>query len=151
MMEGGLIMTRHAHHPVEHAHPTTRTMARNIFIVLAGFNGLVALGLGIMTLVNMQGVFESFGITYTSSLISIGLTAGGLFILLALLSAISIMWLAQGKIEGMLVPISYATFLFALGIMVLARLGQTNVLYIDSIRGLLTMIAGFFTYREMRR
>ena len=44
----------------------------------------------------------------------------------------------------------YATFLFALGIMVLARLGQTDILYVDSIRGFLTMVAGFFAYREMR-
>ncbi len=133
------------------ASSATRKIARNIFIALTGINGLVALALGIMTLINMQGVFESFGITYSSELVSIGLTSGGLFILFAVLSAISITWLVRGKIEGLLIPIGYATFLFALGIMVLARTGQTNVLYIDSIRGFLTMVAGFFAYQEMRR
>jgi hypothetical protein len=60
------------------------------------------------------------------------------------------LWIVQGKIEGIVVPFAYATFLFVLGIMVFARLGQTGVLYVDSIRGLLTMVAGFFAYREMR-
>lgn len=132
------------------ASSASHKIARNIFIALTGINGLVAFALGIMTLVNMRGVFESFGITYSSELVSVGLTSGGLFILFAILSAISIIWLLQGKIEGILVPIGYATFLFALGLMVLAWTGQTNVLYVDSIRGFLTMIAGYFAYREIR-
>jgi hypothetical protein len=132
------------------ASSASRKIARNIFIALTGINGLVALALGIMTLVNMRGVFESFGITYSSQLDTIGLTAGGLFSLIAILSGISIYWVVRGKVEGILVPIGYATFLFALGLMVLAWTGQTNVLYVDSIRGFLTMIAGYFAYREMR-
>jgi hypothetical protein len=78
-------------------------------------------------------------------------TSGGLFILLAFLSVISIIWLVRGKTEGIVVPVSYATFLFALGLMVLVRQGRTDILYIDSIRGLLTMVAGFFAYRAMRQ
>ncbi len=81
----------------------------------------------------------------------IGLTAGGLFSLIAVLSGINILWLVQGKLEGILVPIGYATFLFVLGFMVLAWTGQTNVLYVDSIRGFLTMVAGYFAYQEMRQ
>ena len=129
----------------------SRKIARNIFIALTAINGLVALALGIMTLVNMQGVFESFGVPYTRALDSLGLTASGLFILLAVLSLVSIIWLVQGKLEGILMPASYATFLFALGIMVLVRLGQTDVLYVDSIRGFLTMVASIFAYREMKQ
>jgi hypothetical protein len=130
---------------------TSRKIARNVFIGFAGFNGLIALLLGVMTLVNMPGVFASLGVTYSSQLDVIGLTAGGLFSLIAILSGINILWLMQGKPEGILVPIGYATFLFVLGFMVLAWTGQTNVFYIDSIRGFLTIVAGFFAYQEMRR
>lgn len=144
-------MTSEVNRTVDTANSTSRKIARNIFIALAAMNGLVALVLGIMTLVNMQGVFESFGITYTRELESIGLPAAGLFILIAILAAISIIWIVQGKIEGILVPIGHATFLFALGFMAFARLGQTDILYIDSIRGFLTMVAGFFAYREMKQ
>jgi hypothetical protein len=143
-------MTNATGHSTHTASNSSRKIARNIFTLLTGLNALVALGLGFMTLVNMQGVFESFDITYTSELDSLGLTSGGLFILMAVLSAISILWLVRGKLEGIVVPVGYAIFLFALGFMVLARLGQTNVLYVDSIRGFLTMVAGFFAYREMR-
>ena len=137
-------------HTTYTANGASRKIARNIFIALAAINGLIALLLGIMTLVNMPGVFASLGVTYSSELASIGLISGGHFILLGILSAISILWLVRGKLEGILVPIGHATFLFALGFMVLARLGQTDILYIDSIRGFLTMLAGFFAYREMR-
>lgn len=130
---------------------TSRKIARNIFIALAAINGLVALGLGIMTLVNMPALFEGFGIPFTRELNSIGLPAGGMFVLMGILVAISIIWLVQGKIEGILVPFGHATFLFALGFMALARLGETDILYIDSIRGFLAMVAGFFAYREMKQ
>ncbi|MEY4531068.1 MAG: hypothetical protein RLZZ156_1789 [Deinococcota bacterium] len=125
-------------------------IARNIFIGFAGFNGLIALLIGVMTLVNMQGVFASLGVTYSSQLDTIGLTAGGLFSLVAILSGISILWLVQGKLEGILVPTGYATFLFVLGCMVLVWTGQPNVFYVDSIRGFLAMVAGYFAYQEMR-
>jgi hypothetical protein len=143
-------MTNATEHTTRTASNSSRKIARNIFIALTAINALVALGLGSMTLVNMQGVFESFGVTYTRELDSMGLASGGLFILLGILSAISILWLVRGKLEGIVVPVGYAIFLFALGFMVLARVGQTNVLYVDSIRGFLTVVAGFFAYREMR-
>lgn len=143
-------MTNATDHNTNRARGASRKIARNTFIALAALNALVAFALGIMTLVNMPGVYASFGITYTPEIESVGLTSAGLFILLAILSAISIIWIVQGRSEGILVPIGYAAFLFLLGIMVLARLGQTNVLYVDSIRGFLTMVAGFFAYREMR-
>ncbi len=130
---------------------TSRKIARNVFIGFAGFNGLIAVLLGVMTLVNMQGVFEGFGITFTRELNSIGLPAAGLLILVGVLVFISIYWLLQGKIEGILVPVGHATFLFALGFMALARLGQTDILLIDSIRGFLAMVAGYFAYQEMRQ
>ena len=128
----------------------SRKIARNIFIGFAGFNGLIAVLLGIVTLVNMQGVFEGFGITFTRELNSIGLPAAGLLILVGVLVFISIAWLLQGKIEGILVPFGHGIFLFALGFMALARLGQTDILLIDSIRGFLAMVAGYFAYQEMR-
>lgn len=58
--------------------------------------------------------------------------------------------IARSKIEGFFVPAGYTTFLFALGIMALARLGQTDILYVDSIRGFLTMAAALFAYREIK-
>jgi hypothetical protein len=130
---------------------TSRKIARNVFIGFAGFNGLIAGLLGVMTLVNMPAIFASLGVTYSSQLDMIGLIAGGLFSLIAILSGISILWLVQGKLEGILVPVGYATFLFILGFMVLLWTGQTNILYVDSIRGFLTMVAGYFAYQEMRR
>jgi hypothetical protein len=140
-----------ANHNTDTPSSASRKIARNILIALTALNALFALVVGILTLVNMQGVFEGFGITYTRELESIGLPAAGLLILIAVLAFISIFWLVQGKIEGILVPFGHATFLFALGFMAFARLGQTDILYIDSIRGFLTMVAGFFAYREMRR
>ena len=137
-------------HTTYTANGASRKIARNIFIALAAINGLIAFLLGIMTLVNMPGVFASLGVTYSSQLDTIGLTAGGLFSLIAILSGISIYWVMRGKLEGFLVLIGYATFLFALGLMVLAWTSQTNAFYVDSIRGFLTMVAGFFAYREMR-
>ncbi len=130
---------------------TSRKIARNVFIGFAGFNGLIAVLLGVMTLVNMQGVFEGFGITFTRELNSIGLPAAGLLILVGVLVFISIYWLVQGKIEGILVPVGHAAFLFVLGFMALARLGATDILLIDSIRGFLAMVAGYFAYQEMRQ
>ena len=128
----------------------SRRIARNVFIGFAGFNGFIAVLIGVFTLVNMQGIFESFGITFTRELNSIGLPAAGLLILVGVLVFISIYWLLQGKIEGIMVPLGHAVFLFALGFMALARLGTTDILLVDSIRGFLAMIAGYFAYQEMR-
>jgi hypothetical protein len=40
---------------------TSRKIARNVFIGFAGFNGLIAGLLGVMTLVNMPSIFASLG------------------------------------------------------------------------------------------
>ena len=130
---------------------TSRKIARNVFIGLAGFNGLIAVLLGGLTLVNMQGVFEGFGITFTRELTPIALSAAGLLILVGVLVFISIYWLLQGKIEGILVPVAHAVFLFVLGFIALAWLGSTDILFVDSIRGFLAMVAGYFAYQEMRQ
>lgn len=127
------------------------SIARNIFLVLAALNSLIAFALGIAVLVNPQSVFEAFGIPYTSALDSIVITTGGLFILVGVLQVIAIVWTLQGKVEGIIVISCYAVFLFMLGVVDFVRLEQTDILLVDSIRGFLTMVAGVFAYRELKK
>jgi hypothetical protein len=128
-----------------------RNIARYLFVALAAFNGLIALGLGVWTLADTPRVFETFGITYTPEMSALGQSNGGLFVLMALLSFVSIVWLLRGKIEGILVPAAYALFLVVLGIISFASTSSLNVVLIDSIRGFLTVVAAVFAYREMTR
>ncbi len=43
---------------------TSRKIAQNVFIGFAGFNGVIAGLLGVMTLVNMPAIFASLGVIY---------------------------------------------------------------------------------------
>jgi hypothetical protein len=127
-----------------------RNIARNIFIVLAGLNGLIALALGMMLMLNTQPTFEAFGIPYTPELDSFGIAVGALYSLYGLLHGISIAWAIQGKVEGIVIVVAYAVFLVVLGIIDFIQQGTTNILLIDGIRGVLTSVVGFFAYRTMK-
>ncbi len=133
----------------KNANFTTRNIARYILVALAAFNGLIALGLGVWMLTDTSGALKAFNITYVPELSVVGRGSGGLLVLMAALSFVSIVWLLRGKIEGILVPAAYAIFLVTVSLMDFSSTGSINIMLVDGSRGLLTVVAAVFAYREM--
>ncbi len=126
-------------------------LARYIFIALTAFNGLIALGIGMWMLVDTPGALKAFNITYVPEMAVIGRGSGGLLVLMAALSFISIVWLLRGKIEGILVPAAYAIYLITVSLMDFSSTGSINILMVDGSRGFLAVIAAVFAYRAMKK
>jgi hypothetical protein len=144
-----MIMIGKANPSMENANPTNRNIARYIFVALAAFNGLIALGLGVWMLADTPGALKAFNITYVPELSVVGRGIGGLLGLMAALSFVSIVWLRRGKIEGVLVPAAYAIYLLTVSLMDFSSTGSLNILLVDGSRGFLTVVAAVFAYREM--
>ena len=122
-----------------------------LFIALLSFNAIVALGLGATSLLNFQFALETgFQIPYSSELEILGLTIGLELLLLAAIAILSVVWVSKGKIEGTITGIFVGIYIFTFGIAAFLKFGETQALYVDSIRGFLTLVFGYLAYKKMK-
>ncbi len=129
----------------------SRKIGRRIFIALLAINGLIAFGIGLTALINLPFALKTgFGIPYNSDLEVLGMIIGCQLILLAVMFTISIIWIRQGKIAGTTIGITAGLYIFTFGILAFLRLDDTTALLFDGLRGLLTVVAGYFARGELK-
>lgn len=105
-----------------------------------------------MLLFNFPTTLKSgFGITYSSELDILGVALGLYVLLLTALMVLSILWAIKGKTEGTIAGIIVGVFLITFGVVAFLKLGQTNALRTDSLRGLITAIFGVIAYKELKK
>lgn len=127
------------------------SISRRIFIGLMALHAFVAIGLGSTSLINFPYALETgFGITYSPDLDVFGILIGLQLLLLGAWSILSILWTNRRKAAGVVVGIFVGTYIFAFGVMAFAKFGDPQPLYVDSIRGFLTVVIGMLAYRDLQ-
>ncbi|MFK8054763.1 MAG: hypothetical protein AB8F78_01480 [Saprospiraceae bacterium] len=127
------------------------SIATSFFIALMVIHAVVEIGVGLAGLINFQVALEQgFKIQYTPDLEILGLVIGLQLLLLGALSILSILWTRQKKSAGPVVGLFVASYILIFGLMAFFRFGEVQALYIDSLRGSLTVIFGFLAYKELK-
>ena len=123
-----------------------------IFIVILAFQAVVELLLGGSLLLDFPTTLETgFGITYSSELDFLGIALGLYLLLLTALMVLSIIWTLKGNYSGVTLGIVIGVFLTLSGVIVFLQLGRTDGLFIDSSRGLLTIILAYIAGNEIKK
>lgn len=108
--------------------------------------------MGFTSLINPQMAFETgFQMTYNDELHIIGIVMGMELIFLGSMALLGIIWTRKGKIEGVTVGSAVGMYMFLFGIVSFIALGRTDGLIVDSIRGFLTLVFAYMTYRELKK
>lgn len=129
-----------------------RKLGRRGFIGLLGLQALVELVIGVTLLFGFPTALESgFGITYSSELDILGVALGLYLLLLTGLLLLSMVWTIKGNNAGTTLGIITGFFLFAFGLVSFLKLGDTQALFVDSIRGIITIIFGLMARKELNR
>jgi hypothetical protein len=90
-----------------------------------------------------------FGITYSSELDIIGIPLGLYLLLLTTLLILSIVLTLRGNRLGTTIAIIVGAVLLVYGLISYFQLGRTDSLMFDGVRGLVTIILGYVTSKEM--
>ena len=131
---------------------TERKIGRRVFNSLLGIQAFVELAIGATMLFSFSTALESgFGITYTSELDILGIALGLYLLLLTGLMILSIIWTLKGNNSGTTLGIILGVFLVVFGIVTFFKFGDPQPLYVDSFRGLITIIFGFMASKELKQ
>ncbi|MFT6981266.1 MAG: hypothetical protein ACJAUD_000029 [Crocinitomicaceae bacterium] len=129
-----------------------RNIARRIFIALLAIQALAELGIGFSLLIDLPRTLKNgFGITYTSDFNIIGLALGLYLILLTALMILSILWTIKRNLSGITLGVIIGVFLFLFGVVSFAKTGEAGGIYGDSIRGIITIVFAYLTYKELKQ
>ncbi len=122
---------------------------KQIFLALLGLQGAVEFMISMMLLFNFRSTLEQFfGITYSSPLEVFGLILGLYLLLLTSLIVLSIRWTQQGNPAGTALGMLIGAFLMAVAIGSFVKFGDVNAIYVDGIRGLLTLVLAIMTRKK---
>ncbi|MFT4679981.1 MAG: hypothetical protein ACI9RU_002307 [Litorivivens sp.] len=125
---------------------------KRVFVVLLGIQAALELVIGITLLFSFSTALESgFGITYSSELDILGLALGLYLLLLTALLVLSMIWTIKGNNSGTTLGILLGVFLFTFGIATFIKFGDTQALYVDGLRGLITIIFAVMARKELKR
>ncbi|MFK7946543.1 MAG: hypothetical protein AB8G11_03050 [Saprospiraceae bacterium] len=131
---------------------SSRKIGQYVFMGFLIFHSLVALGLGFTSLLNFPYALETgFQIPHSSELDILGLTIGLELLFLGAMAILSFIWTRKGKIEGTITGIAVGTYIFTFGIVAFLKFGDPQPLYVDSIRGFLTLVFGYIAYKELKK
>lgn len=129
-----------------------RKIARGIFIALLAIQALAELGIGSSLLIDLPGTIKSgFGLTYSSDFDLLGMALGMYLMFLTALMILSLYWTVKRNLYGVTLGVVIGVFLFLFGIVSFLKTGATSGLYGDSIRGIITIIAAYFAYKELKQ
>ena len=129
-----------------------RKIGSRIFIALLIINSIVALGFGFISLFNFPFALETgFQIPYSSTLEILGMVMGLELLFLGGIAILSLIWTIKGKLEGIITGTAVGIYIFIFGIAAFLKFGETQALYVDGIRGLLTIIFGYMAYKEIKK
>jgi hypothetical protein len=129
-----------------------RKLGTNLFIGLLSIQAIAELGIGISLLFNFPTTLkDGFGITYTSELDILGIALGLYLLLLTALMILSVTWTIKRNLSGATLGIILAVFLVTFGLTSFLALGNVQALYVDSFRGLLTLMFGYMAYKDLKK
>ncbi len=127
-------------------------IGRRLLMALLAIHGLTALVLGSLSLINFPYALENgFGIPYNSEIDILGMVIGLQLLLLAAITILSLVWVYNGKIAGTITGTIIGFYLLIFGIFAFLKFGNVSAIYVDSFRGLLTIIFGSMAYRELQK
>jgi hypothetical protein len=129
-----------------------RKIGRRILVALLIVHSFVALGFGFTSLLNFPFALETgFQIPYSSELEILGVVMGLELLFLGGIASLSLIWTIKGKLEGTITGIAVGIYIFIFGIVAFLKFGETQALYVDGIRGVLTIIFGSMAYKENKK
>jgi hypothetical protein len=121
-----------------------------IFIVIIGLQAIIEFLIGVTVLFSFPTALDVlFGITYSSELDIIGIPLGLYLLLLTTLLILSIVLTLRGNRLGTTIAIIVGAVLLVYGLISYFQLGRTDSLMFDGVRGLVTIILGYVTSKEM--
>lgn len=130
---------------------TPKRIWKRLFIGILSLQAILELGLGLALLFNFSTTLETgFGITYSSELDILGIALGLYLLLLTTLMILSSIWTNKSNRSGITLGIITGVFLFTFGVTAFLKFGDVQALYIDSLRGLITIALGYMASKEMR-
>ena len=130
---------------------TPKKIWKRLFIGILILQAILELGLGLALLFNFSTTLETgFGITYSSELDILGIALGLYLLLLTTLMILSSIWTHKSNRSGITLGIITGVFLFTFGLTAFMKFGDVQPLYIDSLRGLITIALGYMASKEMR-
>lgn len=130
----------------------TRKTGRRLFIVILAIHSLIAFGLGLTSLIDFSYAIETgFQIPYESELEIFGMTMGLELMFLTAMAVLSIFWLSKNKIEGATTGMAVGIYLLVYGVFAFLKFGDPQALYVDSVRGALTVLFGYLAVRELKQ
>ncbi len=128
-----------------------RKIWTRLFIGILSLQALLELAIGATLLINFPTAIESgFGITYSSELEILGIALGLYLLLLTTLMILSIVWTSKSNLSGTTLGIILGVFLLTFGVTAFLKLGDPQPLYIDSLRGLITIVTGYMARKELQ-
>ena len=131
---------------------TSRKIWRRFFIGLLSLQAILELGVGATLLFNFPTALESgFGITYSNELDILGIALGLYLLLLTTLLILSSIWTYRANHAGITIGIIVGVFLFTFGVVTFLKFGDMQGILIDSLRGVLTIIFGYFAGKELKQ
>lgn len=123
--------------------------SRTLFIAILILHALGCYIMGITTLYNPQIAIETgFQIAYNPEMLILGIVIGMELLFLGSIALLGIYWTRKGKRAGVIAGGAVGLYMFLFGWVVFFLLGDTQGLYVDSIRGFITMLLGYLLLRK---
>jgi hypothetical protein len=91
-----------------------------------------------------------FTIPYQPEFKIIGLIIGMLLLFLGSIAVLGIVWTRKKQLHGIYAGLAVEMHLFLFGIVAFVLMGETDPLWVDSIRGFLTFVFGYMAYKELK-
>lgn len=116
---------------------------KQIFMIFILVQAVGELAIGFTLLFNLPMAMENFNTPYSPDMEVLGLTLGLYLFLLSTLMVLSFIWIRKSNQSGATLGIIIGLFLISFGVGMLVKFGETQALWIDGLRGGLTV---FFAY-----
>ncbi len=124
---------------------------KQLLLGVLGLQALLELSIGLALLVDFPTALESgFGISYTRELDILGVALGLYLLLLTALMVLSMVWVVKGNYSGITIGIIIGIFLVSFGLMALLKTGDPQAIFVDSLRGFLTIFLAYQTGKGLR-
>ncbi|MFT5602726.1 MAG: hypothetical protein ACI9N1_002986 [Flavobacteriales bacterium] len=133
-------------------HSNKRKIATNLFIGLLILNLIIELIASLSILINFPLAAEKgFGIVYTDDIAILGIGLGSNLALTTSVFLLSTIWTMRSKLEGVILGMTGAGMFILFSSFNFFQLGETQGLLVDGIRGSLTILFGYMTYKDFKK
>lgn len=116
---------------------------KQIFMAIILLQAVFELAIGFTLLFDLPMAMENFNTPYSSDMEVLGLTLGLYLFLLTTLMVLSFAWVRKSNPAGITLGIIIGLFLISFGVGMVIKFGNTQAIFVDGLRGGLTI---FFAY-----